>query len=113
MSISDINTKADLENFFKYHGHNYTLKKEVINNKLVWNVYETIVGVRGPDTKIVRNDTLSAKANQLFPLVTSNWTYAPSNSDGYWGGRGRRRSRKTKKSGKYYKKSKKSKKSRR
>ena len=33
MSISDINTKADLENFFKYHGHNYTLKKEVINDK--------------------------------------------------------------------------------
>ena len=110
MSISDINTKADLTELINRNPHIYTLKKEVINNKLVWNVYETIAGVRGPDTKIVRNDALSAKANQLFPLVdTSNWTY----SDGYWGGRGRRRSRKTKKSGKYYKKSKKSKKSRR
>ena len=125
MSISDINTKADLENFFKYHGHNYTLKKEVINNKLVWNVYETKADFRGRP-KLVHNKALSAKANQFIPLVDmSTWSNKQINYDrsGYPGaegpdpndrsGRGRRRSRKSKKSGKYYKKSKKSKKSRR
>jgi len=124
-SISEINSKADFDNFFKYHGYKYTLKKEVINDKLVWNVYETTAGVRGPGTKIVRNNALSDKANQFIPLVDmSTWSNNPINYDrsGYPGaegpdpndrsGRGSRKSKKSKKS-KRSKKSKKSKKSRR
>ena len=120
MSISDINTKADIDEFFKYHGHNYTLKKEVINDKLVWNVYETKADFRRRP-KLVRNKALSDKANQFIPLVDmSTWSNNPINYDryGYPGTEGRdpndrsgRGSRKTKKSGKYYKKSKRSKKS--
>ena len=121
MSISDINTKADLENFFKYHGHNYTLKKEAISDdKLVWNVYETKADFRGRP-KLVRNGALSDKANQFIPLVDmSTWSNKQINYDrsGYPGAEGPdpndrsgRGSRKTKKSGKYYKKSKRSKKS--
>jgi hypothetical protein len=123
-SISEINSKADFEDFFKYNGYKYTVKKEVINDKLVWNVYETKDDFR-KRPKLVINKALSDKANQFIPLVDmSTWSNKQINYDryGYPGaegrdpndrsGRGSRKSKKSKKS-KKFKKSKKSKKSRR